>query len=90
MNAVLKAIPIIRNYGYPKTIREALDVRAKGRRENIRQKINSLKDRATELEIRINRSIVRPSTCDSLHTGKFRQPNIDGTQIQYLIHRRPQ
>lgn len=34
------------------------------------------------------RSIVRRSTCDSLHTGKFRQPNIDRTQIQYLIHRR--
>ncbi len=56
-----------------KAIRELYGRSRKGaERENIRQKINSLKDRATELEIRITRSIVRRSTCDSLHTGKFR------------------
>ena len=41
-----------------KTIRELYDRSRKGNnRENIRQKINSLKDRATELEIRINEAL---------------------------------
>ena len=37
-----------------KAIRELYEQRRKGRRENMHQKINALKDRATELEIRIN------------------------------------
>ena len=41
-----------------KTIRELYSQNRKGaNRENIRQKINSLKDRATELEIRINEAL---------------------------------
>lgn len=37
-----------------KTIRELYQQRRKGRNDNLHQKINALKDRATELEIRIN------------------------------------
>ncbi len=37
-----------------KAIRELYQQRRKGRSENLHQKINALKDRATELEIRIN------------------------------------
>ena len=58
MNAVLKPSRLSAIMEYPKAIRELTDVRAKrAERENIRQKINSLKDRATELEIRINEAL---------------------------------
>ncbi len=45
-------------WGIRRAIRELYSRNRKGaERENIRQKINSLKDRATELEIRINESL---------------------------------
>ena len=45
-------------WGIRRAIRELYSCNRKGaERENIRQKINSLKDRATELEIRINESL---------------------------------
>lgn len=45
-------------WGIRRAIRELYSRNQKGaERENIRQKINSLKDRATELEIRINESL---------------------------------
>ena len=45
-------------WGIRRVIRELYSRNRKGaERENIRQKINSLKDRATELEIRINESL---------------------------------
>lgn len=40
-----------------KAIRELYQQRRKGRSENMHQKINALKDRATELEIRINTAL---------------------------------
>lgn len=64
------------------------DVRAKERSVRISDR-NKLTERPCHRTGNSHqRSIVRRSTCDSLHTGKFRQQNIDRTQIQYLIHRR--
>ncbi len=89
MNAVLKAIPIIRNYGVSeKQYASSTDVREGGRSVGSGQKINSLKDRATELEIRINEALFGGARVIACTLVSSRQQNIDRTQIQYLIHRR--
>ena len=70
-----------------KAIRELYSANRKGAdRESIRLKINSLKDRATELEIRINVFVCR-SEGYIMHFGEQCEPCPYGAQIWHSVYR---
>ena len=67
-------------WGIRKAIRDLYaQMRKRSDREAVRTKINSLKDRANELEIRIK--------SDSLHLGEQRQSLADGAEVRHSVYR---